>query len=101
VSRLHTHIGFWPVLYAPLLVGLTAAVWRVARGTSEEAVIAAGLLTLFASLAIHVLGPHVVHALGWGVDSWAYQVKVGLKEGTELGGWVLVVPGLLRLPWGR
>ncbi len=52
---------------------------------------------LLASLAIHVLGPSAVRALGWGPDSWAYQVKVGLKEGSELAGWVLLLPPLARL----
>jgi hypothetical protein len=54
-------------------------------------------MLLLASLAIHVLGPSAVRALGWGPDSWAYQIKVGLKEGTELAGWVLLLPPLARL----
>jgi hypothetical protein len=45
---------------------------------------------------VHVLGPHVVQALGWGTDSWAYQVEVGLKEGMELAGWLLLVFALWR-----
>jgi hypothetical protein len=97
VTRLHTHIGHWPAFYAPLLLGLSVALLAAARDTRESLVVVAGLATLLASLGIHVVGPHVVHALGWGTDSWAYQVKVGLKEGTELAGWVLVVPGLWRL----
>jgi hypothetical protein len=97
VTRLHAHIGVWPAVYAPILIGLSLALWNAARDTDESIVVVAGLATLFTSLGIHVLGPHVVHALGWGTDSWAYQVKVGLKEGTELAGWVLVVPGLWRL----
>jgi hypothetical protein len=101
VTRLHTHISFWPALYAPLLLGLSVAIWRVARGTRESVFVLAGLATLFVSLGIHVLGPHIVHAFGWGTGSWAYQVKVGLKEGTELAGWTLVVPGLWRLSRGR
>jgi hypothetical protein len=36
----------------------------------------------------------VVQALGWGTGSWAYQVKVGLKQGTELAGWLLILLGL-------
>jgi hypothetical protein len=97
LTRLHTHIGYWPALYAPILLGLSYALWSATRDTEVSRVVLAGLAMLVVSLGIHVVGPHVVHALGWGTDSWAYQVKVGLKEGTELAGWVLVVPGLWRL----
>jgi hypothetical protein len=97
VTRLHTHIGHWPALYAPILIGLCVALWSAVRGTEVAVLIVAGLAMLVVSLGIHVVGPHVVHALGWGTDSWAYQVKVGLKEGSELAGWTLVVPALWRL----
>jgi hypothetical protein len=97
VTRLHTHISVWPALYAPILLGASVCAWRLARGTREAAVVACGLAALVVSLGIHVLGPHVVHTLGWGTDSWAYQIKVGLKEGLELAGWVLVAPALCRL----
>lgn len=97
VTRLHTHVGAWPVIYLPILGGIAAAAWTLARGSREAPVVAAALLTLVASLAVHVLGPSVVHALGQGGGSWAYQVKSGLKEATELAGWVLLVPALWRL----
>jgi uncharacterized membrane protein YfbV (UPF0208 family) len=97
VTRLHTHMGAWPVVYIPILAGIAAAAWTLARGSREAPVVAAGLLTLVGSLAVHVLGPHAVHALGGDDGSWAYQVKAGLKEATELAGWVLLVPALWRL----
>jgi hypothetical protein len=43
----------------------------------------------------------VVEALGWGSGSWVYQVKVGIKEGAELAGWLLVVVALTRLTRAR
>jgi hypothetical protein len=101
VSRLHTQISAWPVIYAPILLVVSGAAWRVARGTREAPVVGAGLATLLVSLGVHVLGPQVVHVLGWTSHSWAYQVKVALKEGTELAGWVLVVPALWRLAMPR
>jgi uncharacterized protein YqgC (DUF456 family) len=100
VTRLHTHVPAWPVFYTPILLGIFVVVWRLARDTPESVIVVVGLAALLVSLGIHVLGPHVVHALGWGSDTWAYQVKVGLKEGTELAGWVLVVPALWRLERG-
>jgi hypothetical protein len=101
VTRLHTHIGFWPAVYAPLLVGLSASIWSLARGTREATVVAAGLMALFVSVSFHVAGPYVMHALGRGAGSWPYEIKASLKESTELAGWILVVPGLWRLHRGR
>lgn len=97
VFRLHDHIGFWPVLFAPILIGLAIALALVAKGTDQAVVVYVGLALLFASLGIHVFGPSVVRALGWAPAGWAYQVKIALKEGSELAGWVLLVPALARL----
>jgi hypothetical protein len=96
VTRAHTHIAFWPAVYAPLLAILAGSAWSIARGTEEAPVVGAGLGLLAASIGIHVLGPGVVETLGWSRGSWAYALKVGLKEGTELAGWTLVVPALWR-----
>lgn len=97
LTRLHEHVPLWPLIYAPVLCGLTAAIALIATGTDLAPVVYAGIALLFGSLAIHVFGPAAVRALGWSPDSWAYQVKVALKEGTELAGWVLLVPSLARL----
>jgi hypothetical protein len=97
VGRLHDHVGAWPLLYAPVLLALSVSLVAIARGTPVAGLVYAGLGLLFASLAIHVVGPSVVRALGWGPNGWGYQIKVALKEGTELAGWVLLVPALARL----
>jgi cytochrome bd-type quinol oxidase subunit 2 len=97
VTRLHEHFAGWPVVYAPLLGTLMLSLAVVAWDSDQRRIVLGALTLLLASLAIHVLGPHVVRALGWGPDSWAYQVKVGLKEGSELAGWVLLLPPLARL----
>ena len=57
--------------------------------------VALGALAL--SYVVHIFGPHVVAEFGWGTDSWAFQAKVGLKEGTELAGWLLMVVALWRI----
>ena len=101
VTRLHTHTSLWPAFYAPLLIGLGTTIWRLARDTDEAMVMVGGLAILCLSLTFHVVGPHVVHALGASSGGWAYQIKASLKESTELAGWTLVVPGLWRLPRGR
>jgi uncharacterized membrane protein YfbV (UPF0208 family) len=97
VTRVHEHVPVWPAVYAPILISLAASLVAIARGTDRANVVYAGLALLLSSLVIHVLGPDVVHALGWQQGSWAYQIKVALKEGTELAGWVVLVPAVVAL----
>jgi len=97
VTRLHEHVPHWPVVYAPLVVGLGVAMAAVAAGRPGARLVHAAVALLCLSLVIHVAGPRAVSALGWSPTSLAFQVKVGLKEGTELAGWVLLLTGLARL----
>jgi hypothetical protein len=94
LTRLHEHVAFWPAVYAPILLALSVCAYRVSRGTASAGAVTLALGLLAVSIAIHVLGPRAVDLLGWDESSWGYQVKVGLKEGTELAGWVLLVPWL-------
>ena len=100
VTRLHEHVPGWPVFYAPLLVALAVAADRVARKTVWLMTIRTGLVLLGLSLVVHVVGHAVVNAAGWTSGSWPFQCKLALKEGTELAGWLLVVPSLAFLALG-
>jgi hypothetical protein len=97
VARAHEAVPKWPLVVLPALVGVAIGVVRLARDTAVFRVALAGLGLLVTSFVIHVLGHAIVHGAGWGPDTWGYQIKVALKEGTELAGWVLVVPALVRL----
>jgi hypothetical protein len=90
-------LSYGKLVYLPLLVALSVSVWRLAHGLSSAPLMRAALGALVAAYAIHIFGLHVVEALGWGTGSWAYQLKVGLKEGAELAGWLLLVLVLWRL----
>jgi hypothetical protein len=99
ISPVHVQvgrIGYGKLIYAPLLAGLTVCVWRLAVAYGQAPLMRVGLAGLVASYAVHVFGPPVLEAFGWGRDSWVYQVKVGVKEGIELAGWLLVVLALWR-----
>jgi hypothetical protein len=89
------------LIYAPLLVVLVVCVWRLLGSSNQAALIRSGLAFLFVSYTIHIFGTAVMDALGWESGSWGYQVKVGLKEGTALAGWLLVVLALWRSPAPR
>jgi len=97
ISPLHAQVdemAWGKLLYVPLLLALCASLWSLSVDEGRFGLIRIGLVTLIASYGIHVLGPHVLSALGLGSETWAYQTKVGVKAGTELAGWTLVVCGL-------
>jgi hypothetical protein len=99
VSPAHVDVdrlSYGKLVYLPLLACLVVCVWRLVDDSDGVSVIWVALAALVSSYALHVLAPTVVRVLGWGTDSLAYQVKVGLKEGTELSGWLLLVLAL----WG-
>ena len=99
VSPVHVQVdrlSYGKLVYVPLLACLVVCVLRLLHSSEQVIVLWAALACLMASYAVHVLGPSIVRELGWGTDSWAYQVKVGLKEGTELSGWVLLMWALWR-----
>ena len=100
VSPAHVHVDdltWGKLIYLPLLVCLAASLARLARGSGHARVMSVALGALALSYVVHIFGPHVVAAFGWGTDSWAFQAKVGLKEGTELAGWLLMVVALWRI----
>jgi hypothetical protein len=97
VTRAHEAVAHWPLIVLPALAGVAISVTRLARGTAAFRTVVAAVALLAASFAIHVLGHALVHDAGWGPETWGYQIKVSLKEGTELAGWVLLAPVLVRL----
>jgi peptidoglycan/LPS O-acetylase OafA/YrhL len=100
VSPLHVQVdalSYGKLIYLPLLAGLVVSVWRLAAGSDEAVLVRAGLASLIVSYAVHLWGMHVVEALGWGSGSGVYQLKVGIKEGAETGGWLALVWALWRL----
>jgi hypothetical protein len=93
---LHEHIPHWQVVYAPLLGAIAAGYWLLAApfAPAPRRLVRAALVLLVLSAAIHVLGPPALAALGWGPGAWEYQVKIALKEATEIAGWILLASGL-------
>jgi hypothetical protein len=82
------------LVYLPLLAGLVVCVCALSTASPQVPLVRAGLAALVAAYAVHLFGAQVVQALGWGVGSWVYQLKVGVKGGAELGGWILLVVAL-------
>lgn len=82
------------LIYVPLLAGLVVCVVRLLSASDRASLMWVSLAALASSYVVHVFGPDAVRALGWGTQSVAYQIKVGLKEGTEFAGWLLLALAL-------
>jgi hypothetical protein len=90
------HVPHRTLIYIPLLGAVLVGYWLLARSFAGPArrIVGAALALLVLSAAIHVLGPSVLRVLGWGPADWPYQVKIALKEATEIAGWTLLATGV-------
>jgi hypothetical protein len=113
VTRLHDHIPHWLAFYLPVLFASFICLAAVGRGPSGhpkfrvdrragravmDRLIRVGLLLLAFSFLLHVFGERLL--LGLGVSDTTgltYQIKVVVKHGTEVAGWLMIALGLLRL----
>ena len=43
---------------------------------------------------IHIVGPKIIDALGYGYGTWAYEIKALSKHTLELAGWILISTGM-------
>jgi hypothetical protein len=104
ISTIHVAVdrhSLGKLVYVPLLAALVACLWRLFHGRSGASAVRTAVVVLAASYVVHLFGARVLAAVGWGPDSLAYQLKVGLKEGSELAGWLLVIIALVRLSRAR
>jgi hypothetical protein len=85
-----------PVLLLPMLALLLLLLLQegTTAGGDARRILRLGCGLLVASYCLRLLGGQVASHLGWDRTSWPYQVKVSLKEGSEVGGWILIAAGL-------
>ena len=105
--RIHENLGsiftpfphavrvLWPLMYFPLLAALMIVLWRLCQGRGSEvtALVRSGLVVLAVAVALEVLGV-ALFAAGQGHQTFAYELEVGLEEGLELAGWILIAGGM-------
>jgi hypothetical protein len=84
------------------LPGTAAAfvlLWTAPLPASVQRLVREGCIVLVAAFVVHGIGEKVVADLGYGPETWAYQIKAVVKHSGELAGWALVAGGLvLALP---
>ena len=95
VADIHERWANGKLLLLPLLGTVFALVWRVSTDVDPAVrrVLRLGLGALALSLAVHLAGPEVLAWAGWPEHSWESQVKIAIKECSELAGWVLICTG--------
>jgi hypothetical protein len=87
----------WLVLYVPLLVFAAVALWRESNGTHHaRRTLRLGLLLLVAGIATEVFGVVTKPIDRRGV-AWPDILRIGVEEGLELAGWIVVASGLTAL----
>jgi len=93
---LHEEVSHWRVLYLPIVAATLLALAAVAGDLRPAGVrlLLGGILLLAFSFVLHELGAWLMVRLGAAPDGWAYQLKVGVKHGTEVAGWLLVALGI-------
>jgi hypothetical protein len=79
-------------LVAAILVLLVREAWRLPEPCGRCVLLGCALLVT--SFALHVLLPPVLSAIGYGAGTWPYEIKVALKHGFEIAGWLTVATGL-------
>jgi hypothetical protein len=98
-TQLHHRLPHGTLLLLPLLAVVFVLLLRIGRLAPRriERLLQAAAICLVASLVVHVVGPSALAAFGWHAGDWQYQIKIAVKEGTELAGWILACFGALGL----
>lgn len=87
----------WLALYVPLLVFVAVALWRESSGAHRaRRTIRLGLILLVAAIASEAVGFATKPLERRGI-TWPDLVRLGVEEGVELAGWIVVAAGLTAL----
>ena len=83
------------LLALPANAAALVLLWTAPLSGSARRVLRDGCIVLVLAFGVHGIGEKVVADLGYGPDTWAYQIKAVVKHSGELLGWSLVAGGLL------
>jgi hypothetical protein len=91
--------GSWDALLALVLIAATALLLRLAAAAqaSTRLTVLVGLGLLALSIVTGKVGEVLLSRGGWDTGDLPHEVKVVLKQGAELGGWILIAFALAAL----
>jgi hypothetical protein len=83
------------LLLAPLVAAILLLLWRESLQAPQRAgrFLRAGAVLLVVSFCLHVLGPSLLTRFGVRPASWPFEIKVALKQGSEIAGWMITATG--------
>jgi hypothetical protein len=82
------------LLALPASAAALALLWTAELPGPARRVLREGCVVLVLAFVIHGVGEKIVADLGYGPETWAYQIKAVVKHSGELAGWALVAGGL-------
>jgi hypothetical protein len=96
LTGLHKHVTGGKLLLVPVLLPILVLLWRLPRsyGIARSA-LRIGLVLLAFSLVVGTVAERVVNRQGWTHGDAGYELKILLKDGSEVAGWTLVAAGTL------
>jgi hypothetical protein len=83
------------LVYAPLLVPAALILWSGIAGMSSRRTARAGILLLGLALALRPIALVCRLVFGHLQHGATYEIAVAMKQGLELGGWVVIAAALL------
>jgi hypothetical protein len=90
------------LLSLPATAGAFVLLWTAPLPEPTRRLVREGCIVLVAAFLVHGVGEKLVAELGYGPDTWPYQLKAAVKHTGELAGWALVAGALaLALPRPR
>jgi hypothetical protein len=93
---LHTRSRIdWPVILLPVLVCTFLLLWSALDRPEERVFIRSSLLLLAAAVLLGVVGAPALRALGWDAGRWPHALKIVIKQGAELAGWIMISGSLV------
>ena len=86
----------WPIVYLPLLAGVAALIFDLARSSTGSArrMLALGLVLLAGAVGLEIAGLALDLIPSLNETAWLYTIQIAVEEGAELAGWILLTTGL-------
>lgn len=93
---LHEQVPAWKLVYLPLLTVIAVLLWRLSSVSRfARSTLRIGLALLAFSLVGGEIAERQVVRQGWGPSDLGYELKILVKDGSEVVGWIFVAAGLI------
>ena len=93
---LHEQVPAWKLVYLPLLTVIAVLLWRLSSDSRfARSTLRIGLALLAFSLVGGEIAEWQVVRQGWGPSDLGYELKILVKDGSEVVGWIFVAAGLI------